>query len=115
MLRTISGNVILRQTAFANPGETQTLKSFDDIPSSYFSFFDLARESLERTMAQKRVKILKAIKRVETHGMYYVLERGTVIKFMTKPTYLTNFVMENAFGYGLQGNVKGTIGVLICM
>ena len=45
-------------------------------------------------------------------GVYYVLERGTVIKFMTKPTYLTDFVLENAFGYGLQGNVKGTVGVI---
>ena len=45
-------------------------------------------------------------------GVYYMLDRGTVIKFMTKPASLTDFVLENAIGYGLQGNVKGTIGVI---
>ena len=45
-------------------------------------------------------------------GVYYMLERGTVIKFMLKPTHFTDFVLETAIGYSIQDNIKGAIGVI---
>ena len=49
-------------------------------------------------------------------GVYYMLERGTVIKFMTQPTALCDFVLESSFGFGIQrehkDRLKGTVGVL---
>ena len=45
-------------------------------------------------------------------GVYYMLERGTVIKFMLQPTYFTDFVLETAIGYSIQGNIKGAVGVI---
>nr|BDV50182.1 MAG: wsv423-like protein [Chiromantes dehaani nimavirus] len=45
-------------------------------------------------------------------GVYYMLERGTVIKFMIHPTRFTDFVLETAIGYSIQNNIKGAVGVI---
>lgn len=45
-------------------------------------------------------------------GVYYMLERGTVIKFMSHPTCFTDFVLETAIGYSIQDNIKGAVGVI---
>nr|AKS10601.1 wsv423-like protein [Metopaulias depressus WSSV-like virus] len=45
-------------------------------------------------------------------GVYYMLERGTVIKFMPRPTCFTDFVLETAIGYSIQDNIKGAVGVI---
>nr|BDT63551.1 MAG: wsv423-like protein [Pasiphaea japonica whispovirus] len=45
-------------------------------------------------------------------GVYYMLDTGRVIKFMTRPECLTEFVLESLFGFGIQGNLKGAVGVL---
>nr|BDT63426.1 MAG: wsv423-like protein [Sesarmops intermedium nimavirus]GBG35593.1 wsv423-like protein [Sesarmops intermedium nimavirus] len=45
-------------------------------------------------------------------GVYYMLERGTVIKFMIHPTRFTDFVLETAIGYSIHNNIKGAVGVI---
>nr|BDT62674.1 MAG: wsv423-like protein [Metapenaeus ensis nimavirus]GBG35481.1 wsv423-like protein [Metapenaeus ensis nimavirus] len=43
-------------------------------------------------------------------GVYYILDKGTVIKFLTKPHDLIHIVMEIAVGNGAR-NIKGVVGV----
>lgn len=45
-------------------------------------------------------------------GVYYMLERGTVIKFMSSPKDFSDFVLETAIGYSIQDNITGAIGVI---
>lgn len=44
-------------------------------------------------------------------GVYYILERGTVIKFLTQPSSFTDFVIETAIGFSVDRNIKGAVGV----
>ena len=44
-------------------------------------------------------------------GVYYVLETGSVIKFMLNPESFVNFVMETAIGCNIEDKIKGTVGI----
>lgn len=44
-------------------------------------------------------------------GVYYMLDRGTVIKFLPRPTCFTDFVIETAIGFSVDKNIKGAVGV----
>nr|BDT62999.1 MAG: wsv423-like protein [Trachysalambria curvirostris nimavirus] len=44
-------------------------------------------------------------------GVYYLLDRGTVVKFLTKASHLPQFIMESLVGYNAQDKIKGVVGV----
>nr|AWQ60989.1 wsv423 [Shrimp white spot syndrome virus] len=44
-------------------------------------------------------------------GVYYMLETGKVIKFMTDKEMYCEFVFETVFSHALEGRMKGAVGV----
>lgn len=82
--------------------ERKSLPTPDYVPFAYLPFL---------TMIGPQERFLEV-----KEGVYYMLEKGTVIKFMTKPSFLSYFVLESAFGFGIQkehrDRLKGTVGVI---
>nr|BDU62129.1 wsv423-like protein [Chionoecetes opilio bacilliform virus] len=45
-------------------------------------------------------------------GVYFMLEKGTVIKFLTEKACFSDFVIETEIGFSIDKKIKGAVGVI---